>query len=170
MGIEESWSPSFVLGPPLWGGLDTKSGRPWNMIHFMPSRYFIHSKFLGSLGPQALVLSEAQQSRQFPPMWDFKFQWSPRPRSLVWNAPHLTDRVTQTAKLWFKHTLKNEKYKLDQELLNPDHSVKQRTFDDRCTVSTDDDVTYGRWVLNSYFFPTSPFLLRNRNMWLVQDG
>ena len=35
---------------------------------------FIHSNFLGPLGPQALVLSEVGRSQHFPPMRDFRFQ------------------------------------------------------------------------------------------------
>ena len=28
-----SLSPGFVLEPRLWGGIDKKSGKPWDIIH-----------------------------------------------------------------------------------------------------------------------------------------
>ena len=48
-----SWSPSFVLDPPLWGGLHAKS-----------------------LDPQALVLSEVEGSLHFPWIRCFRYQCS----------------------------------------------------------------------------------------------
>lgn len=87
-----SWSLSFVLNPPLWGELDAKPGRPWNIIHCRPcttpGTASIHSNFLGPLGPQAPVESEVGQSRHFPPTRDFRFQPSRPSSSSVKSAPH----------------------------------------------------------------------------------
>ena len=41
-----------------------------------PCRLYIYSNFVGPLSPQALVKSEVRQSLHFPPMRDFRIQWS----------------------------------------------------------------------------------------------
>ena len=70
----------FCVNPTSLTWASCQSGRPRNIIHSMPcrnpSRIYIHSNFLGLLSPQALVWGEVGWSWHFPPMWDFRFQWS----------------------------------------------------------------------------------------------
>jgi hypothetical protein len=75
-----SWSPGVVLDPPLGDGLDTKSSRPWNIIHCMPCKTpcrFAYPFKLGHWGPQALVQCEVGRSRHFPQMMG--------PQAQVWS-------------------------------------------------------------------------------------
>ena len=108
-GFEVSWSPSFVLDPPLWGGLDAKSGREWKIINFKPCRtpckYFVH---LNSLGPLRLSSSSAKWSRMildFTTKERFQISIVTGPQVLVqcaskhdathscWNLPSLLDLI-----------------------------------------------------------------------------
>ena len=65
-----SWSLSFVLDPPLQGGLDVKSGRPWNIIHCMPCkipcRFCIHSNSLDPLRPSSSSEKWSRTVSAFP--------------------------------------------------------------------------------------------------------
>lgn len=76
--IEVPWSSGFVLDPHLWGGLNTKSDRPWNVMHFMPCRTscrFVHP----FKRPRCLTHLKLQckvKGAHFPPIWDVRFLWS----------------------------------------------------------------------------------------------
>ena len=60
-------------------GLPQKSGKPWNIIHFMPYRtphgFLTHLNFLHPLGPSSSSLSKVGWSWHFPPTRDFRLQW-----------------------------------------------------------------------------------------------
>ena len=70
----------FVSGPPLGGGHDENSGRPWKLIHSppcrTPCRLFIHEVFSVHLGLHLCVWNELEQSPPFRPMKALRLQWS----------------------------------------------------------------------------------------------
>ena len=95
------------LGPPLGGGSDKKSGRPWNIIYSppcrTPCRLSIHEVFFGPLGLYLRVWSELGRSLPFRPMRALRLQWS-WAFSLVWEvalSPHFTHKPRAvTMKSW----------------------------------------------------------------------
>ena len=91
----------FVSGPPLGGGLDENSGRPWNLIHSppcrTPCRLFIHEVFFGPLGLHLRVWSELGRSLPFRPMRALRLQWS-RALSLVCEVALIREKKKNTSR------------------------------------------------------------------------
>ena len=76
----QSWSLEICVSPPLGGGLDENSRRPWNLIHSPPCRtqrrLLIHESFFGPLGSHLRVWSELGRSSPFRPMRALRLQRS----------------------------------------------------------------------------------------------
>lgn len=87
-----SWFPGFVLDPPLWGGLGAKSGRPWHIIHWTPSRtpsrFFYPFKLSGSLRPSSSCINWSGVVLAFLTNERFWIWMVTGPQALVWSATY----------------------------------------------------------------------------------
>jgi hypothetical protein len=82
-----SWSPSFVLDPPIWGGLDAKSAGPWNLSSHVGLMWaFPLFKLPQSLRPSSSRVNWVGRYQHFPPIRisDYNGHW---PSTLVQIAP-----------------------------------------------------------------------------------
>ena len=74
--VKKHGLPKFGSDSPLGGRPNENSKKPWNLIHSLPCRLFIHEVFFGPLGLHLCVWIEIERTAPYWPMRALRLEWS----------------------------------------------------------------------------------------------